>query len=118
MTTHIYDIANQLERAIRALPDYQAAQKAKAAIEADATSQALFTEFMGLQEQVHLSMQSGQLPDKETQAAIEAIGEKIESNADIKAYLEAQQGLSVYISDMERIVFKPLQELTDSKSSH
>ena len=29
----------------------------------------------------------------------------------LKEYLAAQQGLSVYLNDIERIIFKPLQEL-------
>ena len=38
-------------------------------------------------------------------------GQKVEANALLKEYLAAQQGLSVYLNDIERIIFKPLQEL-------
>jgi len=35
----------------------------------------------------------------------------VEANALLKEYLAAQQGLSVYLNDIEGIIFKPLQEL-------
>ena len=38
-------------------------------------------------------------------------GQKVEANALLKEYLAAQQSLSVYLNDIERIIFKPLQEL-------
>ena len=36
MTTNIYDIANQLERAIRNLPEYKAVEAVKVSVEANA----------------------------------------------------------------------------------
>ena len=38
--------------------------------------------------------------------------EKMEADTSVRDYFNAQQALSVYISDIERIVFKPLQELS------
>ena len=70
--TNIYDLANELERGIRALPEYKPAEE---------------------------------------QAAVQELAQKVEANALLKEYLAAQQGLSVYLNDIERIIFKPLQEL-------
>ena len=81
--TNIYDLANELERGIRALPEYKTMVEKKEAIAADAEASALFKE----------------------------LGQKVEANALLKEYLAAQQGLSVYLNDIERIIFKPLQEL-------
>ncbi|MDU2623021.1 MAG: YlbF/YmcA family competence regulator, partial [Streptococcus lutetiensis] len=36
---------------------------------------------------------------------------KIEANPVLKAYLGAQQSLSVYVADLEKIIFGPLQDL-------
>ena len=41
MSTNIYDLANQLERSIRLLPEYKAVEAAKAVIEADADAKAI-----------------------------------------------------------------------------
>ena len=56
-------------------------------------------------------MQAGTMPTAEEQAAVQELGQKVEANALLKEYLAAQQGLSVYLNDIERIIFKPLQEL-------
>lgn len=43
---NVYDLANELERAVRALPEYQAVLTAKAAIENDADAQVLWQDFL------------------------------------------------------------------------
>ena len=43
--TNIYDLANELERGIRALPEYKTLVEKKEAIAADAEASALFKEF-------------------------------------------------------------------------
>lgn len=43
---NVYDLANELERAVRALPEYQAVLTAKSAIESDADAQVLWQDFL------------------------------------------------------------------------
>ncbi|MGX7776945.1 YlbF/YmcA family competence regulator [Streptococcus pluranimalium] len=112
MSTNIYDLANELERGIRSLPEYQAVADSKTKIENDPASKALFDEFIAFQEDLYQKMQSGQMPTEDDQKAIQSMTEKMEANTSVRDYFNAQQALSVYISDIERIVFKPLQELT------
>ena len=107
--TNIYDLANELERGIRALPEYKTLVEKKEA--ADAEASALFKEFTDFQEDFYAKMQAGTMPTAEEQAAVQELGQKVEANALLKEYLAAQQGLSVYLNDIERIIFKPLQEL-------
>ena len=47
--TNIYDLANELERGIRALPEYKTLVEKKEAIAADAEASALFKEFTDFQ---------------------------------------------------------------------
>lgn len=112
MSTNIYDLANELERGIRSLPEYQTVADAKSKIDNDPESKALFDEFVAFQEDLYQKMQSGQMPTEDDQKAIQSMTEKMEVNTSVRDYFNAQQALSVYISDIERIVFKPLQELT------
>ena len=42
---------------------------------------------------------------------MQELGAKIEGNPVLKDYLDAQQALSVYVADIEKIVFGPLQDL-------
>ena len=102
---NIYDLANELERGIRALPEYKNLVEKKEAIATDAEASALFKEFTDFQEDFYT------MPTAEEQAAVQELGQKVEANALLKEYLTAQQSLSVYLNDIERIIFKPLQEL-------
>lgn len=77
---NVYDLANELERAVRALPEYQAVLTAKAAIENDADAQVLWQDFLATQSKVQEMMQSGQMPSQEEQDEMSKLGEKIESN--------------------------------------
>ncbi|MFC3928487.1 YlbF/YmcA family competence regulator [Streptococcus caprae] len=113
MTVNVYDLANELERGIRALPEYKAVQEAKTAIAADATASQLWDRFVASQEKIQVLMQTGQMPSQEDQDEMKELGEAIEGNATVKAYFDAQQRLSVYIQDIERIIFTPLQELAN-----
>ena len=106
---NIYDLANELERGIRALPEYKNLVEKKEAIATDAEASAL-TDF---QEDFYAKMQAGTMPTAEEQAAVQELGQKVEANALLKEYLTAQQSLSVYLNDIERIIFKPLQELNN-----
>ena len=65
------------------------------------------------QEDFYAKMQAGTMPTAEEQAAVQELGQKVEANALLKEYLTAQQSLSVYLNDIERIIFKPLQELNN-----
>ena len=57
--TNIYDLANELERGIRALPEYKTLVEKKEAIAADAEASALFKEFTDFQEDFYAKMQAG-----------------------------------------------------------
>ncbi|OZV23438.1 hypothetical protein RO09_02880 [Streptococcus sobrinus] len=111
MTTNIYDLANELERGIRALPEYQTLVEQKAKVDANQEAKQLFTEFTSFQEGVYKAMQTGQMPSQDDQKKMQEMGQKIGANPILKSYLEAQQALSVYLSDIEKIVFGPLAEL-------
>lgn len=113
MSTNIYDLANGLERGIRQLTEYQTVVDAKAKIDANPDSKALFDEFVAFQEDLYHKMQSGQMPTDEDQKTIQSMTEKMEADTTVRDYFNAQQALSVYISDIERIIFKPLQELSE-----
>lgn len=111
MTENIYDLANQLERAIRALPEYQAVLAAKAAIAHDEETSALWDAFVAMQTEIQELVQSGQTPGPEDQERMNALIARIEANLSLKTYFDQQQRLYVYIADMEKIIFAPIKEL-------
>ena len=71
----------------------------------------MFKEFTEFQQGLYAKLQSGQMPTGDEQTKMQELGAKIEANPILKAYLGAQQSLSVYVSDLEKIIFGPLQDL-------
>ncbi|MGT2757003.1 YlbF/YmcA family competence regulator [Streptococcus ovuberis] len=111
MSENIYDLANHLERAIRKLPEYEAVASAKKEIEQNPEAATLFKEYTDFQAELQGLMQTGQLPSQDLQDRMKELSQRLEANAIVSNYLVKQQQLSVYLSDIERIVFKPLQDL-------
>ncbi|MET3557085.1 cell fate (sporulation/competence/biofilm development) regulator YlbF (YheA/YmcA/DUF963 family) [Streptococcus rupicaprae] len=111
MSDNIYDLANNLERAIRKLPEYLAVASSKKEIEQDSEASSLFKEYTDFQAELQGLMQTGQLPTQDLQDRMKDLSQRLEGNSLVANYLTKQQQLSVYLSDIERIVFKPLQEL-------
>lgn len=111
MSTNIYDLANQLERSIRLLPEYKAVEVAKAVIEADADAKAILDEYLAFQRELQGLMQTGQMPGPDLQKRMEDISQKVEKNSLVSEYFGKQQQLSIYMADLEKIIFRPLRDL-------
>lgn len=111
MTQNIYDIANELERSIRQLPEYKVVEGAKAAIEADSDSKALLESYVSFQSEVQNQLQAGNMPADDFQERLQDFNQKIQANPLLADYFAKQQQLSIYIADIEKIIFKPLKDL-------
>lgn len=109
--SNIYDLANELNRSFRELPEYKAVLESKAAIDADSEAKSLFDDYVAFQGKIQQLMQTGQMPTPELQEEMKSFGEKIQANAIVTEFFTKQQQLSVYLSDIERIVFEPIQDL-------
>ena len=109
--SNIYDSANELSRGLRELPEYKAVKEAKDAIAADAEASKIFTDYLSFQQEIQVMAQTGQIPDASFQEKMESFGNQIQENALLSAFFAKQQQLSIYLSDIERIVFEPISEL-------
>ena len=109
--SNIYDSANELSRGLRELPEYKAVKEAKDAIAADAEASKIFADYLAFQQEIQVMAQTGQMPDASFQEKMESFGNQIQGNALLSAFFTKQQQLSIYLSDIERIVFEPISEL-------
>jgi len=106
---NIYDVANELSRTLRDLPEYKAVVESKQAIEANPEAKTLFDEYVAFQNQ--RLMQSGQLPTEAVQQEMKDYMEKIQASPIVNEFFTKQQQLSIYLSDLEKIIFEPIQDL-------
>ena len=109
--SNIYDLANELSRGLRDLPEYKAVVASKEAIDTDPTAKALFDDYLAFQHELQAVIQSGQMPSAEQQTKIQEFAGKIQGNSVVNEFFAKQQQLSVYIGDLEKIIFDPLEDL-------
>ena len=108
---NIYDVANELSRTLRELPEYKAAVERKQAIAANPEAKTLFDEYVAIQNQLQGLMQSGQLPTEAVQQEMKDYMEKIQASPIVNEFFTKQQQLSIYLADLEKIIFEPIQDL-------
>ena len=101
---NIYDLANELSRTLRDLPEYKAVVASKQAIEADPEAKTLFDEYLAFQKQL-------QVPTEAVQQEMKDYMDKIQSSPLVTEFFTKQQQLSIYLGDLEKIIFEPIDDL-------
>ena len=109
--SNIYDSANELSRGLRELPEYKAVKAAKDAIQADEQASKIFADYLAFQQEIQVMAQTGQVPDGSFQEKMQSFSKQIQENALLSDFFAKQQQLSIYLSDIEKIVFEPVSEL-------
>ena len=108
---NIYDLANELSRSLRELPEYKAVAESKKAVDADSEAETILNKYLAFQHELQVMAQTGQMPTKEVQDKMTSFGEKIQSNSALTDFFNKQQQLSIYLADIEKIIFDPVQDL-------
>ncbi|ORO48573.1 YlbF/YmcA family competence regulator [Streptococcus oralis] len=109
--SNIYDSANELSRGLRELPEYKVVKAAKDAIQADEQASKIFADYLAFQKEIQVMAQTGQMPDVSFQEKMQSFSKQIQENALLSDFFAKQQQLSIYLSDIEKIVFEPVSEL-------
>ena len=92
---NIYDKANEFERALRESDEYKASLAASEGLYSDEEANELYTQFVLKQKDLMEAAQSGNEPSEEDLTALE----------------EIQQKLQFLIEDLNKVMYKPLDEL-------
>ncbi|HFI0634482.1 TPA: YlbF/YmcA family competence regulator [Streptococcus suis] len=111
MSTNIYDIANELERAIRNLPEYKAVEVVKVSVEGNPEAKEILNSYINFQKDIQNKIQSGEIPTEADQKTMLDFNKKVQANPLLTEYFSKQQQLASYVADLERIIFQPLNEL-------
>ncbi len=111
MSSQLYELAHQLERAIRASDDFQRLKHVYEEIQRDETAYHMFTNFRNIQMQLHQKQMTGAsiLPE-EVEQAQKALT-LAQRNEKIAKLMELEQRMSMIIADINQIAMKPLEEL-------
>lgn len=111
MPTNLYDVAYELERAVRESDEFKQLKKLYDEVNADPTAKQLFENFRDVQMQLQQKQMSGQ---EITQQEIEQAQTQVmivQQHEKISKLMETEQRMSMVIGELNRIIMKPLEEL-------
>lgn len=111
MSNNIYDTANQLEREIRSNESYIQLGFALEGIKTDAEASEAFQALQEVQMKLQQKQQSGEEITEEDVQEAQDVSVKAGENDKVKSLMEAEQGLSALIEELNGIIMKPVQDL-------
>ncbi len=111
---NIYDTANQLEREIRELEQFQDLSGSFAELKKNEEAYRLFKEFQTFQQELQEKMSQGEdMTDEDAQRAQE-LAQQVQQEPLINDLMQKEQVFSTTINDLNRIIMTPLRELYES----
>lgn len=109
--SNIYDIANELGRSIKESDEFKLLKQLHEEIEKDPAANQMLENFRRMQMELQQKqMQGMQITEEEAQKA-QQLFELVQQQPIISKMMEAEQRLSVIITDINRIITEPLEEL-------
>ncbi|MBF0713830.1 YlbF family regulator [Gemella sp. GH3] len=108
---NIYDKANEFEKSLRESDVYKDLVEAFENLEKNAESKNLYKEFIDTQSSFMQSMQTGEQPSEEQLQSFQQLQEKLVADENVSKLIQAQQRLQVTIEDINKVIYKPLEEL-------
>jgi cell fate (sporulation/competence/biofilm development) regulator YlbF (YheA/YmcA/DUF963 family) len=111
MAVSVHDGAYDLEKAIRNSNEYNALKEFYGAVNADESARKMYENFR----QIQMGLQQKQMMGQEiTEAEVEQAQKSIalvQQNELIGKLMEAEQRMSLLITELNQIIIKPLEEL-------
>ena len=111
MSVNIYDVAYDLEKAIRQSDDFKNLKQMFTEIQGDESAKRMFNHFRQIQLQLHQKQITGEeiLPEEIEQA--QKMVTLVQQHEKIAKLMELEQRMSILIAEVNRIAMKPLEEL-------
>jgi cell fate (sporulation/competence/biofilm development) regulator YlbF (YheA/YmcA/DUF963 family) len=111
MAVNLYDVANELERAIRQSNEYNLLKQAYQEVNADPEAKKMFDQFRRIQMNLQQKQMMGQeISQTEIDQAQQAVG-YAQQNEKIAKLMQAEQRMSMIIGELNMVIMKPLEEL-------
>ncbi len=108
---NIYNEINALEATFRKTPEYEALNKAVAAVKKDEEALNLFKNFRNVQIELQRKQLAGEELLEDELVYAQKAAQLAQQNEKISAMLGAEMNLSKVIEEVNRILVKPIQTL-------
>lgn len=114
MSQNIYDLAYELEKAIRESADFKQLKMMYDEVNSDQSAKGMFDNFRNIQMQLQQKQMMGyEISPDEIQHAQKSVS-LVQQHPTISKLMEAEQRMSMLVADLNKIVLKPLEEMYGS----
>ncbi|KAA0547507.1 YlbF family regulator [Bacillus sp. BGMRC 2118] len=111
MSTNLYDVAYDLEKAVRESNEYKQLKQLYDDVNNDPSAKQLFESFRDIQLQLQQKQMSGQeISQQEIEQAQQQVM-VVQQHEKISKLMEAEQRMSMVIGELNQIIMKPLEDL-------
>lgn len=111
MSVNLYDVAYDLEKALRHSEEYSALRNLYDEVNGDESSKRMFENFRDIQVNLQQKQMTGQeITQEEVEQAQKTVA-LVQQHDKISQLMEAEQRVSVLIGELNKIIMKPLEEL-------
>ncbi len=111
LSNNIYDAAYALEKVIRESDEFKNLQHLYKEVFADESTKGMFENFRNIQLELQQKQMSGQeITQEEIDQAQKTVA-LVQQNESIAKLMEAEQRMSMTVSELNKIIMKPLEEL-------
>jgi cell fate (sporulation/competence/biofilm development) regulator YlbF (YheA/YmcA/DUF963 family) len=108
---NVYDVAYDLEKALRSSEDFQALKKSYDDVNNNPETKELFGKFRDIQVNLQQKQMSGQEVTQEEIEDAQKLFADVQQNEIISKLMAAEQRMSMIINDINKVITKPLEEL-------
>ncbi|MFC4322136.1 YlbF family regulator [Litchfieldia salsa] len=114
MAVNLYDVAYDLEKAIRESDEFKSLQQSYSEVNTDPAAKTMFENFRDVQMQLQQKQMMGEeISQEEVEKAQQMVG-LVQQHASISKLMENEQRMSMLIGELNKIIMKPLEELYGS----
>ncbi|WJV17514.1 YlbF family regulator [Rossellomorea marisflavi] len=114
MAINLYDQANELERALRQSEEFQQLKNMYDEVNSDESASKMFENFRNIQMQLQQKQMSGEEITQEEVEQAQKAAQLVQQHDKISKLMEAEQRMSMVITDLNKVIMKPLEELYGS----
>jgi len=118
LSNNVYDVAYGLEKAVRESDDFKNLQNLYKEVFADESTKRMFENFRNIQLELQQKQMSGQeITQEEVEQAQQTVA-LVQQNESIAKLMEAEQRMSMMVSELNKIIMKPLEELYSEENQN
>ena len=111
MSTNVYDLSYELEKGIRDSKEYTDLQALFAEMAKDEIASKMFENFREVQMKLQQKQMAGEQITQEEVDQAQKSFQLVQQNPTIAQLIEAEQRMSMMISELNKIIMKPLEDL-------